>query len=54
MKNIAPFIDNGEGVNEEECPIELPLNEFIHLYPAVLGEAQNNFSTLPFLLKILC
>ena len=33
--------------------IELPLNEFIHLNPEILGKAQNNFSTLPFLLKIL-
>src|SRR5688572_29029509 len=32
---------------------ELPLNEFIGLNPAVLGEIQNNPGTLPFLLKIL-
>ncbi len=32
---------------------EQPLNEFIHENPGALGLAQNHFSTLPFLLKIL-
>ena len=43
--NHPSFIKQGE--------IELPLNEFIHQNLEVLGAAQKNFSTLPFLLKIL-